>query len=356
MLSLGAFRSRAVEKIESPEQLDTRIKPAKPGAWIALITLLAAVIVALVWSIVSTVPVSVGGTGFFLPKEGWNSVQAATGRHRLGPRRASERPGGVGGAARPHHQLERELCHRALPVTGYVVEVAVSQQEYVSPGIQMAVIRPLDDTLVVHAYIPTGLAHEIPVGSETEVSPSTVAPSAYGFLKGRVVSVAPFPATQQRLQEVLQNESLVQQVSSSGPVTEVLMSLQPANTPSGYAWSIGHGSELCGLDRRAPGRRDHRGRHPAPHQLRHLRAQGSVSYPPGESSRPCAVPDPVPPRTGSGPTRDAGEFRPGGAGGVRAPRADADGAADGSGRVWCRRAVHGPRLLWPLDLAWRSCG
>ena len=55
----------------------------------------------------------------------------------------------------------------------------------------MAVIRPLNDTLVVHAYIPTGLAHEIPVGSETQVSPSTVAPSAYGYLKGRVESVAP---------------------------------------------------------------------------------------------------------------------------------------------------------------------
>ncbi|HEX3946188.1 MAG TPA: HlyD family efflux transporter periplasmic adaptor subunit, partial [Acidimicrobiales bacterium] len=133
------------------------------------------------------------------------------------------------------------------PVTGEVVEVAVSQQEYVSPGTQMAVIRPHDDTLVVHAYIPTGLAHDIPIGSEAEVSPSTVAPSAYGFLKGRVQSVAPFPATQQRLQEVLQNQSLVKQVSSSGPVTEVLVDLETARTPSGYAWSIGQGPSYAAL-------------------------------------------------------------------------------------------------------------
>jgi multidrug efflux pump subunit AcrA (membrane-fusion protein) len=247
VLSLGAFRSRAVEKIESPEQLDTRIKPAKPGAWIALLTLLIALIIAVVWSIVSTVPVTVGGTGFFLPKEGWNSVQAATAGIVSVLDVQVNDPVVSGEALALITDAAGDSVTVRSPVTGYVVEVAVSQQEYVNPGIQMAVIRPLDDTLVVHAYIPTGLAHEIPVGADTEISPSTVSPSAYGFLKGRVVSVAPFPATQQRLQEVLQNESLVQQVSSSGPVTEVLMSLQPAHTPSGYAWSIGEGPSYAAL-------------------------------------------------------------------------------------------------------------
>ena len=247
MLSLNAFRSRAVEKIESPEQLDTRIKPAKPGTWIALVALLAAVIVALVWSIVSTVPVSVGGTGFFLPKDGWNSVEAATAGIVSVLDVQVNDPVVSGEALALITDASGNAVTVRSPVTGYVVEVAVSQQEFVSPGTQMAVIRPLNDTLVVHAYIPTGLAHEIPVGSETQVSPSTVAPSAYGYLKGRVESVAPFPATQQRLQEVLQNQSLVQQVSSSGPVTEVLMSLEPAHTPSGYAWSIGEGPSYAAL-------------------------------------------------------------------------------------------------------------
>ena len=247
MLSLGAFRSQAVEKIESPEQLDQRIKPAKPGTWIALVALLVAVAIALIWSLVSTVPVTVGGTGFFLPQQGWNSVQAAAAGI------VSELQVNVNDPVVSGEPLALITTSGGTvvtvrsPVTGYVVEVAVSQQEYVSPGTQMAVIRPHNDTLVVHAYIPTGLAHEIPVGSEAQVSPSTVAPSAYGYLKGRVKSVAPFPATQQRLLEVLQNESLVKQVSSTGPVTEVLVALQPAHTASGYAWSIGTGPPYAAL-------------------------------------------------------------------------------------------------------------
>jgi multidrug resistance efflux pump len=247
VLSLGAFRSRAVEKIESPEQLDSRIKPAKPGAWIALLALLAGIVIAIVWALVSTVPVSVGGTGFFLPKQGWNSVQAATAGIVTVLEVQVNDPVVAGEPLALITDSSGSSVTVRSPVTGYVVEVAVSQQEYVSPGIQMAVIKPLDDTLVVHAYIPTGLAHEIPVGSDTQISPSTVSPSAYGYLKGRVVSVAPFPATQQRLEEVLQNESLVRQVSSSGPVTEVLMSLEPAHTPSGYAWSIGEGPSYAAL-------------------------------------------------------------------------------------------------------------
>ncbi|HEX3566164.1 MAG TPA: hypothetical protein VHU17_12400, partial [Acidimicrobiales bacterium] len=143
MLSLGAFRSRAVEKIESPEELDSRIKPAKPGAWIALLTLLAAVTIALVWSIVSSVPVSVGGTGFFLPKQGWNSVQAATAGIVSVLDVEVNDPVVAGEPLALITASSGSSVTVRSPVTGYVVEVAVSQQEYVNPGIQMAVIKPL---------------------------------------------------------------------------------------------------------------------------------------------------------------------------------------------------------------------
>lgn len=247
MLTLGRFRPQAVEKIESPEQLDQRLKPARAGTWIALLALVAGMVVAVVWATVSSVPVTVGGTGFFLPSEGWNSVQAPAAGIVTVLQVGVNDPVVQGEPLALITASDGTVSTVRSPVTGEVVEVAVSQQEYVSPGTQMAVIRPHNDTLVVHAYIPTGLAHDIPVGAEAEVSPSTVAPSAYGYLKGRVATVAPFPATQQRLHEVLQNESLVQQVSSSGPVTEVLVDLEQANTPSGYAWSIGKGPSYAAL-------------------------------------------------------------------------------------------------------------
>jgi HlyD family secretion protein len=42
----------------------------------------------------------------------------------------------------------------------------------------------------------------------------------------------------------LENESLAQSLTASGPVTEVHIQLEPADTPSGFQWSSRQGPPL----------------------------------------------------------------------------------------------------------------
>ena len=87
-------------------------------------------------------------------------------------------------------------------------------------------------------YVPSTKAKEIVAGMEAQVSPSTVRREEYGYLRGRVTAVADYPATPAALMRNFQNETLVNSLIGSGPVTELRVTLsEDASTPSGYRWS-----------------------------------------------------------------------------------------------------------------------
>jgi HlyD family secretion protein len=75
-----------------------------------------------------------------------------------------------------------------------------------------------------------------------EIVPTTVERSVYGHIPGRVISVAPLPATPEGMRRVLQNGQLVQELTASGAPIEVRIALEraPANR-SGFAWSASKG-------------------------------------------------------------------------------------------------------------------
>src|SRR5207247_4981336 len=79
-------------------------------------------------------------------------------------------------------------------------------------------------------------------------SPGSVRREEYGFLRGKVTFVADYPATPASMMRNLQNESLTQSLST-GPVTELRIGLERADTRSGYRWSSLAGPRLtlsCG--------------------------------------------------------------------------------------------------------------
>jgi hypothetical protein len=73
---------------------------------------------------------------------------------------------------------------------------------------------------------------------EAQVSPTTVRREEYGFLRGKVVSVADYPATPAAMMRNFQNETLVKALLGEGPITELLVNLQPdPKSASGFLWS-----------------------------------------------------------------------------------------------------------------------
>ncbi len=237
----GIFRRQALASISTADELDERVKVVLPRTWVALAGLLAIVLAVVVWGTVSTLQDDVNGIGFVTPAQGWSSIDTPVSGIvtvlviRVGdPVVAGEALALIGSG--PSSVTLRS------PVTGTVEQVSVSDQEYVSSGTSLAVIRPAGQALIVHAYVTATSAHSVSVGQQVQVGLGAQTTSKYGYLLGSVSSVAPFPATSQRLIDVLQNPSLVSQVEKLGPVTEVDVALQPdPHTPTGYRWSLGRG-------------------------------------------------------------------------------------------------------------------
>ena len=66
MPSNPLFRRQALEKLSSPERLDTLMQVTSPNGWLALYTIGALLACVLLWSIVGSVPTRVDGEGMLI--------------------------------------------------------------------------------------------------------------------------------------------------------------------------------------------------------------------------------------------------------------------------------------------------
>ncbi|MCP5157278.1 MAG: NHLP bacteriocin system secretion protein [Ectothiorhodospiraceae bacterium] len=75
------FRQQALEQLSSPEQLDQLLQVTSRKSWIAIGTLAAGVLAALVWSVLGQIPITVDGTGILVHPRRVVSLQSpASGR------------------------------------------------------------------------------------------------------------------------------------------------------------------------------------------------------------------------------------------------------------------------------------
>ncbi|HWZ49771.1 MAG TPA: NHLP bacteriocin system secretion protein [Herbaspirillum sp.] len=141
------------------------------------------------------------------------------------------------------------------PYSGVVVELKLNEGEMIDRGRTLLSLLPdlsaVDGSgntahphipLIATLYVGSADGKRIHKGMEAEVVPATVKREEYGFIAGRVLSVAEMPATQEGMQRTLKNEKLVQTLSQSGAPFEVIVALDtdPAN-PTGFRWSSSHG-------------------------------------------------------------------------------------------------------------------
>lgn len=131
------------------------------------------------------------------------------------------------------------------PYDGEVLEVKVSPGSTVLEGQPIVSIQPRQQNLEILAYLPSLLAKDVHVGMDAEVSPSNIKREEYGFIRGRVDFIADFPATNAAMMHNFENNTLVQALTESGPVTEIRASLttSPKNV-SGFEWSTSAGPTM----------------------------------------------------------------------------------------------------------------
>ncbi len=127
------------------------------------------------------------------------------------------------------------------PADGRVTELTTGEGSTVEAGVSILNIETLGSGLRATVYIPIETGKRVLPGMTVHVSPSTVRREEYGMLVGTVLKVSSFPSTPQGMHAVLQNQRLVDTFGGNGPPYEAEVELQPAQTPTGYAWTSGTG-------------------------------------------------------------------------------------------------------------------
>lgn len=281
------FRDVSLERLSSPEQLDQLITVTSLRAWLVLIAIGLILVSVLVWSFWGSIPTKVDGQGILLNngevfslshqvsgqvldigyepgdtiKKG--DVVARIDRPELVDKindlqrtqQELENQQKTGGAdyqllTAQIKRLQETLIYDSQivsPVQGRILELNMTEGSMVQQGSPLAVIEQSGPTVRLEAviYVPAGLGEEIRPGMEAQVSPAMVNKEEYGFMMGRVVSVAEYPATTQSMMQTLGNENLIALLTGQGAPLKVQIDLIPdKNTVSGYKWSSPEGPPL----------------------------------------------------------------------------------------------------------------
>lgn len=161
----------------------------------------------------------------------------------------AEKTIGIQDLERNLHEVESQLeiaQNVVSPYGGEVLEVKVSPGATVTTGDPILSMQPDVQDLQALIFLPAAQAKDVHSGMEVKISPSSVKPEEYGFIRGRVVYVSDFPDTPAELMRNFQNEVLVKALTNDGPVTELRIEMKRnPKTPSGYEWSSAQGPSMA---------------------------------------------------------------------------------------------------------------
>lgn len=281
------FRDVSLKRLSSPEQLDQLIKVTSPRGWLALIALGLLLAAAVVWSFTGSLPTKISGQGILLNNGGVFSlthdtagqvldVRFKTGDEvkkgdvvaRIDQPELTAEINGLLGTLRDLEetgrtdsadyntmkdkvaQLREELKHRSqivASIEGRILDMYLYPGSVVQPGQTLATLEQYGATVRLEAilYLPAELAGKIRPGMEAQISPTIVNKEEYGYMRGRVTSVADYPATSYSMMQTLGNENLVTYLVGQGASVEVRVDLVPdGGTVSGYKWSSPDGPPI----------------------------------------------------------------------------------------------------------------
>jgi multidrug efflux pump subunit AcrA (membrane-fusion protein) len=265
------FRKVSVERLSSPEQLDTLLKVTSPRSWLALIALGLLLSAAIIWGFFGTLDTKIGVEGVLIRPGGLQTVYASSGgiisdirvvendyvrkgnvvarveqpqilRQIAGLKVSSNADNPVAQAVADLQAQYYNQANIVSAYTGRVLDVNVKKGSSVGSGTALFTVESGEaraKDLQAVMYVPAQVGKKIVPGMPVSVSPSSVNKEEYGFILGRVTSVSDFPLTAQSMFLTLGNESLVKELSrADAALLEVIVDLTPdAATVSGYRWS-----------------------------------------------------------------------------------------------------------------------
>jgi multidrug efflux pump subunit AcrA (membrane-fusion protein) len=208
----------------SPESLDTIIVTTKPHGWWALWAIAAAVTIALIWSVVATIPLQTSATGVVNGYQLEQIVAApvagifelSTTKDDLNPETAAVSTGDLLGQITPYNGgVPVELVS---PVDGQISAVLISEGQGVEPGTEIFQITELPDRskgMAITAWVPESTAYALTPGATADVTLTDVATSEAIVLPASIVAIGTVPSSVQSMTTVSGSSTLAQEWSDA---------------------------------------------------------------------------------------------------------------------------------------------
>ena len=272
------FSQEELDKLRSPEKLDTMLPITTPISWMGLIAVLVLLFSVVLWSIYGSFTVKADGMGLIMDSAGvMNVSHIAGGKISI----LYVRPGmvvkkgdliahmeqaaqsaetrmaqyGMGLAANDRDAMGRAYQYDAKryqqdvsedvfsDYDGIIDEVMVDVGSLVQAGTPICSVRMTQnrDDLTGLLYIPVDKGKRVEKGMTIQLAPNGVDVSQSGSLIGVVRSVSQYPMTLQGIQQHLGNPQLAQWViaaQNNSAVMEVTFDLvKDDSSESGYLWT-----------------------------------------------------------------------------------------------------------------------
>jgi multidrug resistance efflux pump len=236
------FSERALAGAPNPlERIDHLFHHTSRRTWLGVIGIALLLAAGVLWTAIAKQTITADAPTVIVPTAGIftaSAVQPGTIESVLVHEGDAVRKG------QPLAQLQSVgtpgLQNVRSPIEGKVVAVAARTGDVARAGAPMFLVAPATEPMAI-AFVPAAQASQFAVGQDVAVTVNGVAPDRYGKAKGHVAAIGPIPATEQRLQQLTGDASLVGLTRSLGPVREVRIALTRAKTPSGVAWTGGSG-------------------------------------------------------------------------------------------------------------------
>ena len=169
------FRKSAIERLSSPEQLDKALAIGSPMSWLALIGVTIMIVVALVWSVVGTLPTMLDASGIIVTPDSTGAIFTD-----------------VTGVVSKVHVKKGDELHKGDKVVdiknsknetitviaqenGYVSEILVENEMQVFQGSELLRVTPaVSEKQVVVLFVPVNDAQKLEAGMKVMVTPGFI--------------------------------------------------------------------------------------------------------------------------------------------------------------------------------------
>lgn len=271
------FSQEALDKLRSPEKLDTMLPITTPVSWMALIAILVLLFAVVLWSIYGAFTVKAEGMGLIMDSAGlMNVTHTASGKiaqlhvrpgmmikkgdliahmeqaERSADTRMAQYGMGLASSDRDAmgraYQFDAKRYQQDVAediysdYDGIIDEVMVDVGSMISAGTPICSVRMTQnrEDLTGLLYIPLDKGKRIEPGMTIQLAPNGADVSQTGSLIGVVRSVSQYPMTIQGIQQHLGNAQFAQWIiqAQNSSVMEVVFDLvkDPADK-SGYLWT-----------------------------------------------------------------------------------------------------------------------